>query len=156
MESQVLHSIYSLERYLRHLRNRKKMCECHCIRTKYQTMHPLQAKHVAKRCFLRLGCFSWMTVAFQGPDNRKTNSHFWNQYLKKTWICKIGGITCMHITCSFYMWPWTTKPVLSRCIFSNSQYIVWVKIIDFPFMPKIIRTLSKDHVPWRYFVNLQS
>ncbi len=33
-------------------------------------------------------------------------------------------------------------------ICSNSQkYIVWVKIIDFPFMPKIIRTLSKDHVP---------
>ncbi len=33
-------------------------------------------------------------------------------------------------------------------ICSNSQkYIVWVKIIDFSFMPKIIRTLSKDHVP---------
>ncbi len=33
-------------------------------------------------------------------------------------------------------------------ICSNSQkYIVWVKIIDFPFMPKIIRILSKDHVP---------
>ncbi len=32
-------------------------------------------------------------------------------------------------------------------IYSNSQkYIVWVKIIDFSFMPKIIRTLSKDHV----------
>ncbi len=31
---------------------------------------------------------------------------------------------------------------------SNSQkYIVWVKIIDFSFMPKIIRILSKDHVP---------
>ncbi len=37
---------------------------------------------------------------------------------------------------------------------SNSQqYIVWVKIIDFSFMPKITRILSKDHVPWRYFVN---
>ncbi len=33
-------------------------------------------------------------------------------------------------------------------ICSKSQkYIVWVKIIDFSFMPKIIRTLSKDHVP---------
>ncbi len=32
-------------------------------------------------------------------------------------------------------------------ICSNSQqYIVWVKIIIFSFMPKIIRTLSKDHV----------
>ncbi len=30
-------------------------------------------------------------------------------------------------------------------ICSNSQiYIVWVKIIDFSFIPKIIRTLSKD------------
>ncbi len=39
-------------------------------------------------------------------------------------------------------------------ICSNSQkYIVWVKIIDFPFMPKIIRILSKDQIPWRYFVN---
>ncbi len=33
-------------------------------------------------------------------------------------------------------------------IFNSSQkYIVWVKIIDFSFMPKIIRILSKDHVP---------
>ncbi len=32
-------------------------------------------------------------------------------------------------------------------ICSDSQkYIVWVKIIDFSFMPKI-RILSKDHVP---------
>ncbi len=31
---------------------------------------------------------------------------------------------------------------------SNSQKsIVWVKIIDLSFMPKIIRILSKDHVP---------
>ncbi len=31
---------------------------------------------------------------------------------------------------------------------SNSQkYIVWVKMIDVSFMPKIIRILSKDHVP---------
>ncbi len=39
-------------------------------------------------------------------------------------------------------------------ICSNSQkYIAWVKMIDFSFMPKIIRILSKDHVPWRYLVN---
>ncbi len=36
----------------------------------------------------------------------------------------------------------------------NSQkYTVWVKIIDFSFMPKIIRILSKDHVPLSYFVH---
>ncbi len=39
-------------------------------------------------------------------------------------------------------------------ICSNSQqYIVWVKIIHFSFMPKIISILSKDHVPLIYFVN---
>ncbi len=39
-------------------------------------------------------------------------------------------------------------------ICSNSQKcIVWVKTIYFYFMPKIIRTLSKDHVPLRYLVN---
>ncbi len=33
-------------------------------------------------------------------------------------------------------------------ICSNSQqYIVCVKIVHFSFMPKIIRILSKDHVP---------
>ncbi len=33
-------------------------------------------------------------------------------------------------------------------ICSNSQkYIVWVKMMHFSFMPKIIRILSKDHVP---------
>ncbi len=56
------------------------------------------------------------------------------------------------------MWPWTTKPVISStgifvAIVNFDPYIVWVKIIDFSFMPKIIRILSKDHVPWRYFVN---
>ncbi len=36
----------------------------------------------------------------------------------------------------------------SGYICSNRQkYIAWVKIIDFSFMPKIIRILSKYHVP---------
>ncbi len=40
-------------------------------------------------------------------------------------------------------------------ICSNSQkYMVWVKIIAFSFMPKIFRTLCKDHVPWRYFIDV--
>ncbi len=39
-------------------------------------------------------------------------------------------------------------------ICSNSQqYIIWVKIIHFSFMPKIISILSKDHVPLIYLVN---
>ncbi len=36
-------------------------------------------------------------------------------------------------------------------IFSNSQkYILWLKIIDLYFMPKIIRILSKDFLQDRY------
>ncbi len=27
------------------------------------------------------------------------------------------------------------------------KYILWVKMIDLSFMPKIVRILSKDHVP---------
>ncbi len=30
---------------------------------------------------------------------------------------------------------------------NNQNYIVWVKMIDLSFMPKIIGILSKDHVP---------
>ncbi len=30
---------------------------------------------------------------------------------------------------------------------NRQQYIVWVKMINFSFMPKIIIILSKDHVP---------
>ncbi len=42
-----------------------------------------------------------------------------------------------------------------RYICSNSQqYIVWVKIIHFSFMPKIISIFSKDHVPLIYSVNI--
>ncbi len=40
----------------------------------------------------------------------------------------------------------TFHPTSNGPVCSNSQkYIVWVKIIDFSFMPKIIRILSKDH-----------
>ncbi len=39
------------------------------------------------------------------------------------------------------------QQIFIKTICSNSEkYIVCVKIIDFSFMPKIIRTLSKDHV----------
>ncbi len=42
-------------------------------------------------------------------------------------------------------------------ISSNSQkYTIWVKVIHFYLMPKIIRTLNKDHVPWRYLANFLS
>ncbi len=43
--------------------------------------------------------------------------------------------------------------ILDHICNNNQQYIVLDKIIDFSFMPKIIRILSKDHVQWGYFVN---
>ncbi len=47
------------------------------------------------------------------------------------------------LSLSLYIYIYKT-----RYICSNSQkYIVWVKIINFSFMPKIIRILIKDHVP---------
>ncbi len=53
---------------------------------------------------------------------------------------------------TFVTLAWSTKPVLSRwSIFvaiANK-----IKIIHFSFMPKIISILSKDHVPFIYFVN---
>ncbi len=45
------------------------------------------------------------------------------------------------------------KDTLKYICSNSQQYIVWVKIINFSFMTKIIRILIKDHVPWRYFVN---
>ncbi len=57
---------------------------------------------------------------------------------------------------TFVTLAWSTKPVLKSLgyICSNSQqYIVWVKIIHFSFMPIIISILSKDHVSLIYFVN---
>ncbi len=56
---------------------------------------------------------------------------------------------------TFVTLAWSTKPVLSRWgIFVAIANIVWVKIIHFSFMPKIISILSKDHVPLIYFVNV--
>ncbi len=56
---------------------------------------------------------------------------------------------------TFVTLAWSTKPVLSRwsifVIIANNM--VWVKIINVSFMPKIISILSKDHVPLIYFVN---
>ncbi len=53
---------------------------------------------------------------------------------------------------------WTVlKPVLSRWgVFvdiAKNTFSIHFKMTNFSFMPKIIRMLSKDHVPWRYFVH---
>ncbi len=53
-----------------------------------------------------------------------------------------------------HMWPWTTKPVISStgkfvAIANNTFY--GSKLLIFLLWQKIIRILSRDHVPWRYF-----
>ncbi len=40
--------------------------------------------------------------------------------------------------------PGQQKTVISYMYSNSQQYIVWVKVIDFSFMPKTIR--KKDHV----------
>ncbi len=52
---------------------------------------------------------------------------------------------CIGVLINFL--PWTTKLVLSRLHCMGQQYIVWVKIIVFSFMTKMIRLLIRDHVP---------
>ncbi|XDV28083.1 hypothetical protein PO909_031478, partial [Leuciscus waleckii] len=54
---------------------------------------------------------------------------------------------CIH-TLTYVTLDHKTSHKSHRYICGNSQqYIIWVKIIDFFFMPKIIRILSKDHDP---------
>ncbi len=53
-----------------------------------------------------------------------------------------------------WIWNGLFKCEVARYICSNSQqYIVWAKIIDFSFMPKIIAISSKDSVQWKNIVN---
>ncbi len=45
------------------------------------------------------------------------------------------------------------KSVHHKKVISGSKsqkYNVWVKVLDFSFMPKIITIVVKDRVPWRY------
>ncbi len=56
-----------------------------------------------------------------------------------------------NITCfSFHIRdPGAQHQSLGYICSNNQKYIASVKIINFYLMPKIIRILSKDHVPWR-------
>ncbi len=69
-------------------------------------------------------------------------------------VCHQGSIWSITIKHA-QMWPWITKPALScwgmfLAIAKNTLY--GSKLYFFYFMTNIIRILSKDHVPWRYFV----
>ncbi len=67
--------------------------------------------------------------------------NFWVEFLNQVslivMICHYIFVTLDHKTSHKSHW----------CICCNSQHIAWVKIINFSFMPKIIRILSKDYVP---------
>ncbi len=72
------------------------------------------------------------------------NSHFWAT-VPLRWTFE-----------TTHMWPWSTKAVISStdifvAIANNALH--GSKLYIFYFMPKIIRILIKDHVPWRYLVN---
>ncbi len=69
--------------------------------------------------------------------------------------CTVRSFMTLHmLACEFdgawkslnlvFMKEW--EPWLGDICRDSQQYIVWVKIIHFYFMPKIIRTLSKDQV----------
>ncbi len=55
---------------------------------------------------------------------------------------------CMYVLCIIYVTldHKTSLKSLGYICSDSQTYIVWVKKIDFSFMPKTIRTLSKDHV----------
>ncbi len=133
-------------------------------------MWPWTTKPVIRVIFLNLDWISWINkLSFD--DDLLGSDNIWLRYnylkinlrvRKNLNIEKIAfkvvqmKFLAMHITnqkLSFDMWPWTTKPVISSTGIFAAIATVWVKIIDFSFMPKIIRILSKDHVPLIYFVN---
>ncbi len=61
---------------------------------------------------------------------------------------QFGHIDFMEMhRCSYKFFTLDHKFVLSRLHCMDQQYIVWVKIIVFSFMTKIIRILIRDHVP---------
>ncbi len=71
------------------------------------------------------------------------NDSFWNIWF---WLVNRGLFS--YVNCE----PGPQKQSCSRVYLQ--QFIVWVKIIEFSFMSKIIRILIKDNVPWRYLVNV--
>ncbi len=71
----------------------------------------------------------------------------WPATAKPSWVEEVTG----HLQDIWRSVTCTTQPVTSS---NSQQYTVWVKMISFSFMPKIIWTISKDHVQWRGFVNV--
>ncbi len=59
--------------------------------------------------------------------------------------CYSSTFTSTYFLCKFVTLEHKTSHKSLGYICSNSQkYIAWVKMIDFSFMPKIIRILNKD------------
>ncbi len=56
----------------------------------------------------------------------------------------------------YHMWPWTTKVVLSRwgIFVAIAKNALYGSKLSISFIPKIIRILSKDCAPRRYFVSV--
>ncbi len=65
--------------------------------------------------------------------------HYMDRSMGHLIITETGTLHCKYIDIHVEFIP----------LLHLQKYIVWVKNIDFSFMPKIIWTLSKDQVPWR-------
>ncbi len=68
-----------------------------------------------------------MVMSVQSVYTANTFSIFSHSIFKEENICEPGA---QNLKCS-----------------NSQKYIAWVKMIDLSFMPKIIRILSKNHVP---------
>ncbi len=60
-----------------------------------------------------------------------------------TCVCKVFKAFCLHIYTFVTLEHKTSLKSLGYIYSKSQKYIVWVKIIDFSFMAKIIRILIK-------------
>ncbi len=134
--------------------SRRKLC-CDAARFSGPELIPDSQKDSENVCCTQMSPQFWLVSRKNGPKVPMTKDHpdfYYRQQQKQTSVgvqqSKRHGwlkyVTLDHKT---------SLKSLGYVCSNNQKSIVWVKIIDFSFMPKIIRILSKDHVPWRYFVH---
>ncbi len=83
---------------------------------------------------------------------------FLNVFVMCNWCCtalfQLSAVHHVWHHIYIYIWPWSTKPVTSNTAIFVAIANKTLYCIDFSIMSKIIMILCKDHVPWRYFVNV--
>ncbi len=92
----------------------------------------------------------WLKHLHHCPDGGNWNFQCFISFLTAAFYFLNLSYLLLHIITTVYL-TLHHKTSHRGVLCCNSQkYTVWVKLIDFSFMPKL---LCKDHVPWRYFVN---